>query len=42
MLSLIHQTEKPFGIYQKGSETMPTLQEFKENILALLDIMNEN
>ena len=25
---------------RKGSETMPTLQEFKDNLLALLDIIN--
>jgi hypothetical protein len=27
---------------KKGSETMPTLNEFKENLLALLDILNNN
>ena len=25
---------------KEGSETMPTLQEFKDNLLALLDIVN--
>jgi hypothetical protein len=27
---------------KKGVEPMPTLNEFKENLLALLDIINNN
>ena len=35
-LSTLERVEK-----RKEVETMPTLNEFKENILALLDIINE-
>ena len=37
MISLIHQTDLSD---KKGADKMPTLDEFKENLLALLDVVN--
>ena len=47
MLSLTYQSEKRLLVEytlksgkNKGSDYMPTLEEFKENLLALLDVVN--